>query len=298
VKIRAPAKINLNLRIVGKRSDGYHLLDSIMLAVTLFDEVEIRRHKPKKSKQAAQLQVTCDHPQVPAGEKNLVYRAATLLLKEAEIVQPLAIHIRKRIPVGAGLGGGSTDAAATLVGLNRLLKLGFSVARLEKLAARLGADVPFFIRARPSRAQGMGEKLTPLRGVPAWWVVILYPGFPVSTAWVYSNLRLNLTKFDANTKLYTLLTRAAKFADLLVNDLEAVAVKRYRRIELMKATLIKMGAAGALMTGSGSAVFGIFGSREKANKAYQKSRRIDGIQAFLAQVINRPSNCRWFRQGP
>jgi len=289
VKIRAPAKINLRLKIVGKRADGYHLLDSIMVAVTLFDEIEIKKRKAKSRRsEAPQLRVTCDHPRIPAGEKNLAYRAASLLMREAGVVEALDIHIRKRIPVGAGLGGGSTDAAATLVGLNKLLKLRFSAARLEKLALNLGADVSFFIRARPSRARGIGEKLTPLRNVPPWWVVVLYPGFAVSTAWVYSNVTQNLTKSLVNTRLYTLLTRAPKFADLLVNDLEAVTVKRYRRIKLMKDSLIRMGAAGALMTGSGSAVFGIFGSREKANKAYRTLRRTDDIQAFLAQVISRP----------
>ena len=234
MKIRAPAKINLGLRVVGKRADGYHLLDTIMVAVTLFDELEIKKRKRDKSKgkQVAQLRVTCDHPLVPRGEKNLAYRAASLLLHEAGVTEPLDIHIRKRIPVGAGLGGGSTDAAAAMVGITRLLKLHFSPRRLEKLAACLGADVPFFIRARPVRARGIGDRLTPLKRVPPWWLVILYPGFPVSTAWVYGNLRLNLTKSRANTKLSTLLTSAPKFADLLVNDLELVTVKRYRRIKL------------------------------------------------------------------
>jgi 4-diphosphocytidyl-2-C-methyl-D-erythritol kinase len=299
VKIRAPAKVNLRLRVVGKRSDGYHLLDTIMVAVTLFDELEIKKLPLRKSgRNAAQPRITCDHPQIPTGEKNLVYQAASLLLREKGITQPLHIHIRKRIPIGAGLGGGSTDAAATLVGLNRLLKLRLSTARLEKLASRLGADVAFFICARPSRARGIGDELTPLKNVPSWWLVILYPGFPVSTAWTYGKLRLNLTKSKADTRLYTLLTGAPKFADLLVNDLEAVTVKRYRRIKLMKESLIRTGAAGALMTGSGSAVFGIFGSREKANKAYQTLRKKNDIQAFLAQVISRPKELRSVRQGP
>lgn len=259
-----------------------------MVAVTLFDEVEIKKRKTKNSAvKAAQLRVTCDHPQVPAGEKNLVYQAASLLLRETVVVEPVDIHIRKRIPLGAGLGGGSTDAAATLVGLNRLFRLRFSPSQLEKIASRLGADVPFFIRARPARARGIGDRLTPLKNVPRWWVVILYPGFAVSTAWVYGNVPQNLTKFHVDTRLYTLLTGAPKFADLLVNDLEPVTVKRYRRIKVMKDTLVKMGAAGASMTGSGSAVFGIFGSREKANKAYRTLRRADDIQAFLAQVISR-----------
>jgi 4-diphosphocytidyl-2-C-methyl-D-erythritol kinase len=290
VKIRAPAKINLGLRVVGKRADGYHLLDTIMVAITLFDELEIKKRKPDKSKgkQVAQLRVTCDHPLVPRGEKNLAYRAASLLLHEAGVTAPLDIHIRKRIPVGAGLGGGSTDAAAALVGITRLLKLHFSPRRLEKLAACLGADVPFFIRARPVRARGIGDRLTPLKRVPPWWLVILYPGFPVSTAWVYGNLRLNLTKSRANTKLSTLLTSAPKFADLLVNDLEVVTVKRHRRIKRLKDSLIELGAARALMTGSGSAVFGIFGSREKAKMAYRKLRKTNDIQVLLAQVIGRP----------
>lgn len=290
MKIRAPAKINLGLRVVGKRADGYHLLDTIMVAITLFDELEIKKRKPDKSKgkQVAQLRVTCDHPLVPRGEKNLAYRAASLLLHEAGVTAPLDIHIRKRIPVGAGLGGGSTDAAAALVGITRLLKLHFSPRRLEKLATCLGADVPFFIRARPVRARGIGDRLTPLKRVPPWWLVILYPGFPVSTAWVYGNLRLNLTKSRANTKLSTLLTSAPKFADLLVNDLEVVTVKRYRRIKHLKDSLIELGAARALMTGSGSAVFGIFGSREKAKMAYRKLRKTNDIQVLLAQVIGRP----------
>lgn len=290
MKIRAPAKINLGLRVVGKRADGYHLLDTIMVAITLFDELEIKKRKPDKSKgkQVAQLRVTCDHPLVPRGEKNLAYQAASLLLHEAGVSAPLDIHIRKRIPVGAGLGGGSTDAAAALVGITRLLKLHFSPRRLEKLATCLGADVPFFIRARPVRARGIGDRLTPLKRVPPWWLVILYPGFPVSTAWVYGNLRLNLTKSRANTKLSTLLTSAPKFADLLVNDLEVVTVKRYRRIKHLKDSLIELGAARALMTGSGSAVFGIFGSREKAKMAYRKLRKTNDIQVLLAQVIGRP----------
>lgn len=290
MKIRAPAKINLGLRVVGKRADGYHLLDTIMVAITLFDELEIKKRKPDKSKgkQVAQLRVTCDHPLVPRGEKNLAYQAASLLLHEAGVSAPLDIHIRKRIPVGAGLGGGSTDAAAALVGITRLLKLHFSPRRLEKLAACLGADVPFFIRARPVRARGIGDRLTPLKRVPPWWLVILYPGFPVSTAWVYGNPRLNLTKSRANTKLSTLLTSAPKFADLLVNDLEVVTVKRYRRIKHLKDSLIELGAATALMTGSGSAVFGIFGSREKAKMAYRKLRKTNDIQVLLAQVIGRP----------
>jgi 4-diphosphocytidyl-2-C-methyl-D-erythritol kinase len=290
VKIRAPAKINLALRVVGKRGDGYHLVDTIMVAVTLYDELVIKKRAPEKSagRRIAPLRVTCDHPSVPGGEKNLVYQAASLLLHDAGVVQPIEIQIHKRIPVGAGLGGGSTDAAAALLGLNRLLKLGYSPRRLEKLASRIGADVPFFIRARPVRARGIGDRLTPLKRVPRWWVVILYPGFPVSTAWVYGQLGRNLTKHPANTKLSTLLTGSRDYAELFVNDLEAVTIKRYKRIKDLRDNLVELGAARAVMTGSGSAVFGIFGSREEAMKAHRKLRKINDIQGFLAQIVSRP----------
>jgi 4-diphosphocytidyl-2-C-methyl-D-erythritol kinase len=295
VKIRAPAKLNLSLRIVGKRKDGYHLLDTIMVPITLFDELEIKRRVGKKetSKRALPLRVTCDHPLVPGGEKNLVHRAASLLLQTAGIQPAIDIHIRKRIPVGAGLGGGSTDAAAALVGLNRLLKLGYSVAFLEKLAASIGADVPFFVRSRPAQARGVGDRLTPLTHIDPWWVVVLYPKFAVSTAWVYSNLSFNLTKSRPNTTVSTLLTRRQEYAGLFVNDLEAVTVRRYPQIRLMKDSLIELGALGASMTGSGSAVFGAFGSREKAKNAFRRLRKINYSQAFLAQVVSRPRRLTW-----
>ncbi len=290
MKIRAPAKINLGLRVVGKRADGYHLLDTVMVAVTLYDEIKIIRREGIKStsRRGHQLRVTCDNPLVPLGKKNLAYRAASLMLQEGGVAPSLDIHIRKQIPVGAGLGGGSTDAAATLVGVNRLLKLGFSMRRLEKLGSSLGADVPFLVRALPARARGIGDRLTPLKHVPAWWLVILYPGFPVSTAWVYKNLRQNLTKPRSNISMSYLFRSAPDFADLLVNDLEIVVSKRHRHIVRLKANLIELGADGAAMSGSGSAVFGIFGSREKADKAYRTLRSRNDIQAFLAQVISRP----------
>jgi 4-diphosphocytidyl-2-C-methyl-D-erythritol kinase len=169
-----------------------------------------------------------------------------------------------------------------------LLHFHMPARRLEKLAASIGADVPFFIQARPARARGIGDRLTPLMRVPSWWLIILYPGFPVSTSWVYKNLRCNLTKSRPNTSISTLLSSAPKFPDLLVNDLEAVTIKRHPRVGLLKETLLELGAEGALMTGSGSSVFGIFGSRVKANNAYRTLRRTNDIQAFLAQVIGRP----------
>jgi 4-diphosphocytidyl-2-C-methyl-D-erythritol kinase len=289
VKIRAPAKINLTLRVVGKRADGYHLLDTIMLPVSLFDELDIRKARRAGSQRRGAvplIKITCDHPSVPCDETNLVHRAAALLLKKARSRQPIEVHIRKRIPIGAGLGGGSTDAAATLVGLNRLLKLRWSATQLEKIALEIGADVPFFIRGRPARARGIGERLRRLRQVPRFWLVILYPGLAVSSAWVYQNLRLKLTKPSVNTSIVTSPKSFAKLEGLLINDLEAVTIKRYPQIGLMKNRLARAGAAGVLMSGSGSSVFGIFRSKRMAQDAFRRLRNEEGAQAFLVRVLS------------
>jgi len=289
VKIRAPAKINLNLRVVGKRRDGYHLIDTIMLPVSLYDELEIRKIRSpvdnKKTKDGM-IEVSCDHPLVPGGEKNIVYRAARLIMQQTDKQQQVQIHIRKRIPVGAGLGGGSADAAATLIGLNRLLTVRLSAAKLEKLALSLGADVPFFIRARPARARGIGERLYPLHGIPSFWLVIVYPGFPVSTAWAFKKLPPTLTKPPVNTSIPTSLKRFDRLAKLLVNDLESVTLKRYPKIQLLKDRLLHQGAAGSLMSGSGSSVFGIFSSRREALKALHRLGQEEGCQAFLVHVLS------------
>jgi 4-diphosphocytidyl-2-C-methyl-D-erythritol kinase len=288
VKIRAPAKINLYLRVLGRRRDGYHLIDTLMVPVSLYDEIEIRRIELNgQQSQQGRITITCDNPAVPQDEENIVYRAARLLLTQANAGPAVQIHIKKRIPIGAGLGGGSTDAAATLLGLNRLLKLGFSKILLEKLALRLGADVPFFIRARPAHARGIGEKLRPVRGLPQFWLVILYPGFPVSTALVYKKLPKKLTKPTVNTSIRTSLKRFDRLAGLLVNDLESVTFKNYPKIRLLKGKLLREQAAGGLMSGSGSSVFGVFGSKGLAQRAFDRLRNEEGVQAYLVHVLNR-----------
>lgn len=287
MKIRAPAKINLSLRVVGRRADGYHLLDTIIVPVSLYDDIEIRRVRvPVKNKKLAPplIKVICNHPLVPKGEKNLVYQAARLLLEKAKSGQPIEIRIRKRIPVGAGLGGGSSDAAATLVGLNRLLKLGFSGRKLERLGLTLGADVAFFIRGRPARARGIGERLHSFGPLRRLWAVIVYPGFPVSTAWVYRNLPAKLTRPSVNTSIASLLTGSGSLSNLLVNDLERVSLSRYPKIGLLKQVLLREGAAGSLMSGSGSSVFGVFKSKREAEDAFRRLRQEEEFQAFLVHV--------------
>jgi 4-diphosphocytidyl-2-C-methyl-D-erythritol kinase len=288
VKIRAPAKINMRLRVIGKRADGYHLLDTILLPVSLYDEIDISKVRPIDGKTASQNRITvsCNDPLVPAGRKNLAYQAALLILGDARASAPVHIRIHKRIPLGAGLGGGSTDAAATLVGLNRLLRLGYTSKRLEQMSLALGADVPFFVKAVPARARGIGERLSPLRAVPRLWLIILYPNFPVSTAWVYRNLPSKLTKAIANTSIDLSLGSPANLNKLLVNDLETVTMGRYPRIGLLKEELARQGAVGTLMSGSGSSVFGIFPSRRSAQHAWRRLRKDKGVQAFLVRVLS------------
>ena len=232
------------------------------------------------------LTVRSDDPLVPRGKKNLAYQAALHLLSREKIDRQLHIRIHKRIPVGAGLGGGSTDAAATLVGLNRLLRLGYTSKRLEEMSLALGADVPFFVKPVPARARGIGERLSPLRGVPRLWLIILYPNFPVSTAWVYRNLSSKLTKASANTSMNLSPGSPANLSKLLVNDFETVTMGRYPRIGLLKEELARQGAVGTLMSGSGSSVFGIFPSRRSAQCAWRRLRKDKGVQAFLVRVLS------------
>lgn len=283
MKIRAPAKVNLFLRVIGKRSDGYHLLDTVMVPVDLYDEIKITR--PRLGTVAKNcLMVTCDDPQVPSGKANLVYQATSLLLTKKGIHDPVRIHIRKRIPVGGGLGGGSSDAAATLLGLNRLFRLRCKRREILSLAASLGADVPFFISGRPARAKGIGEILESIPDFPRLWVVILYPGFPVSTRWVYRNLKL--TKAIENTSINFSPENLGGFQHLMVNDLERVTVGRYPQIAFLKERLIQEGAAAALMAGSGSSVFGIFSAAERAKEAFLHLRNEEGVQAYLVRSLS------------
>jgi 4-diphosphocytidyl-2-C-methyl-D-erythritol kinase len=288
VIIRTPAKVNLSLRVVGRRKDGYHLIDTLMVPVSLYDEIRISKQTGPNAARRNSLEVKCNYPGVPSGKNNLVYKAASLLLGDSP--QGVRIEVRKRIPVGAGLGGGSSDAAATLVGLNRLLRLGHSLKKLRQLAVTLGADVPFFIRPRPCRARGIGENLTSVRKLPRLWLVILYPGFAVSSARVYRQWRRKLTKSKVNTSISASLGDSAKLSLLLVNDLESITMRCYPRVRKLKEKLIRQGAEAAAMSGSGSSVFGLFKSRRSAAQAFRRLRREKGNEVYLVRVLNQVSH--------
>jgi 4-diphosphocytidyl-2-C-methyl-D-erythritol kinase len=280
MRIRAPAKVNLGLRVVGKRRDGYHLIDTIMVPVSLYDEIEIARGKP-----GSKLTVACDDPKIPSGKKNLAYKAAEALLGKDAAKRPLSINIMKRIPAGAGLGGGSSDAAAVLVGFNRLLRLKKTRRELMALGAKIGADVPFFILGRPARAQGIGERLKAIKLRRRLWLVIVYPGFPVSTAWAYRSLYFKLTKDIEKTSLNRYVSPLRGRALELVNDLERPVFRRYPKVAHLKAQLGEAGAVGTSMSGSGSSVFGIFSSGDKAKKAFLRFEREGGVLAFLVRSL-------------
>jgi 4-diphosphocytidyl-2-C-methyl-D-erythritol kinase len=183
------------------------------------------------------------------------------------------------------LGGGSSDAAATLLGLNRLFRLGCDRGYLLSLAARLGADVPFFIFSRPARARGIGEELTLISSLPRLWIVMLYPGFSISSRWAYQKFPMTLTKPIETTSIKRSLKDPKTLARLLTNDLERVAIRRYPRIAFLKERLIQEGAVGALMSGSGSSVFGIFATGRRARKGFDRLRKEKGVSTYLVHSL-------------
>lgn len=247
--LKTPAKINLCLSVLGKRPDGYHEVSMLMQMVGLYDEVRVARS-------VSGMRVECDSSEVPGGESNLAYRAAKELLNLRGEGGGFDIRISKRIPVAAGLGGGSSDAAAVLVAANRLLGAGLDTRGLAEIGCRLGMDVPFFFFGPAALARGRGELLTPVPPLPPFWVLLVNPGFATSTAWVYKNLNLALTKKGDCNKIPRL--TVGTIAGSLQNDLEAVTSSAHPVISEIKNALKEHGALGASMSGSGPTVFGVF----------------------------------------
>jgi 4-diphosphocytidyl-2-C-methyl-D-erythritol kinase len=280
-KIKAPAKLNLRLKITGRRKDGYHELSSIMVPISLFDLLELRVV-------SCGIALQCEGIAVPADETNLVHRAARAFLVRAEIRNGVTIKLVKKIPVAAGMGGGSSDAAATLLALNRIWPRALPPRELHRIALDLGADVPFFLECKPALASGIGEILEPLAEWPTYWYVVVNPGLEVSTAWVYGRLSLALTRSGREDIYNFLKDRHFGISRVLENDLEAVTAERFPIIDTIKEYLMDAGAEGAMMTGSGPTVFGVFLSPEAAERATQHliSRRVGDV--FLATNWQRP----------
>lgn len=257
--LKTAAKVNLTLEVLGKRADGYHEIATVMQAVDLSDRITLD--------DADDLELRSSFPDVPTDSRNLALRAAAALREAAGFRGGVRITLDKRIPVAAGLGGGSSDAAGVLVGLNRLWRLRWPLERLDELAATLGSDVPFFLRGGAAVATGRGEKVEPLRA-RSLALVLVNPKFPASTAEMYGRLTPAMYSDGGATKALvgSLGRSAARVAASLYNGMEAAAAGVFPQIAQMRAALLAAGALGALMSGSGPTVFGVARSYEQARQ--------------------------------
>lgn len=263
LKLKARAKINLGLDAVRKREDGYHEVRMIMQMINLYDKITLRK------KTEPGITVTANLSYLPVNEDNLVYRAAKLLMDEFQVDGGLEIELQKYIPVAAGMAGGSTDAAAVMVGVNRIFQLGLNKKQLMERGVKIGADVPFCIMRGTALAEGIGEELTPLPAMPHCSLVIAKPKIHVSTKFVYGNLKVReLTEHpDIDGQVQAL--RENDLEQLVArmgNVLETVTIPAYPVIDEIKHTMMKYGAMGAMMSGSGPTVFGIFEKEDKAQE--------------------------------
>lgn len=286
MKLSAPAKINLFLQVTGRRSDGYHELRSLMCCVGVYDTLTLHLDAETDG-------IECYHPQVPGDESNLAYKAAMLFKSELEqhttiTARKVFIQLSKVIPVGAGLGGGSSDAASVLTGLNRYYGSPFTNPQLHAMAIRLGADVPFFIDRTPAIATGVGECLTPFTGLSPMEVLLVYPGFGIATAEVFENLNLRLTKCEKKLRNISFKTAGFDVVRHLCNDLEMTVIGRYPVIGKIKEDLLNQGAMGAMMTGSGSTVFGLFATSKASRKACAVLKGRAGWTVFPTRLLLAP----------
>jgi 4-diphosphocytidyl-2-C-methyl-D-erythritol kinase len=285
--VLAPAKVNLFLRVIGRRRDGYHLLDSLVVPVGLYDEICVQV-QPGDAADCGTT-VICESPHVALGEQNLAHRAARLFLMTAAPACRCSVNIRiaKGIPVGSGLGGGSSDAAAVLLSLNRLLGVSLTTSQLCELGLQIGADVPFFLYGRPARVGGIGENVTPCELGRVLPLVICSDSFVLSTKLVYAGLsRHSLTSGVGLSNITSFVSGRRPISEMLVNDLEAAAAEVHPGVPLLKARLVQKGALGTLMTGSGSAVFGVWPDATSAAHAAAQLRA-EGLWAASVPTLNR-----------
>jgi 4-diphosphocytidyl-2-C-methyl-D-erythritol kinase len=285
LQIQSPCKVNLLLNILGKRPDGFHELETVMYPLRLFDVLEVEAA-------ASAIQLTCSEPSLPTDRKNLVYRAAEGFLSEAGIKSGVRIHLDKRIPLAAGLGGGSGNAATTLLALNRLFQNPLSESKLHGIAASLGSDIPFFLQDKPALATGRGEIIAPLESAPALGgtaFVVVHPGFGIASSWAYQQLvnfpdAVNGRPGRARELLGTLSgADPGAAAKLFYNSLEAPALHKFPILSLFQEFFRQEGAIGTLMSGSGSTTFGLV-EAGKAETLVEGFRRKFGDNNWIAIV--------------
>jgi len=276
---RACAKINLFLRVTGRRVDGYHELDSVFLPLSLADEIRLEI----RAADEPSVSVNCNLPELSRSKDNLAARAARSFMSEFDLVAGVSIDLKKHIPIGAGLGGGSSDAATVLCMMAAAAQLTDDEAagRLRRIALTLGADVPFFLDPLPSRVTGIGERIETIEGVPPMPIVIAVPPFEVSTAAIFRALEPAGWSGAARNEHLEAILRGEISPEFLVNDLAAVAIAQFPEIRRLKGLLEDSGARAAQMSGSGGAVFGVFDSIEETESAATKIRK----RAPFATVI-------------
>ncbi|WP_443597960.1 4-(cytidine 5'-diphospho)-2-C-methyl-D-erythritol kinase [Agathobacter sp.] len=284
ISLKALAKINLGLDVVRRREDGYHEVRMIMQTIHLYDRLDIKRTKESG------IQIQTNLSFLPVNENNLIYKAAKLLMDEFSITDGVSVKLDKRIPVAAGMAGGSTDAAAMLFGMNRLFSLGLTKRQLMERGVQIGADVPYCIMRGTALAEGIGEELSPLAPMVKCPVLIAKPSISVSTKFVYQNLKLDDTTIHPDIDLLIEDIKAKNLHDIAAhmgNVLETVTIPNYPVIDEIKKHMLSHGAVGAMMSGSGPTVFGLFDDEATAKKAYTAMRSSHlARQVYLTSVYN------------
>jgi len=283
---KSPGKVNLLLNILGKRPDGFHELETVMQPVNLCDDLIFERRKNG-------IQLTCSDKALPTDSRNLVFRAAESFLAAAEISSGVEIELLKKIPLAAGLGGGSGNAATTLLALNELFDRPLAAAKLNELAATLGSDVPFFLQDRPALATGRGEKIQPLENFPALRgkaFLLIHPGFGIATPWAYQNLARFPAALNGQPGRAQRLIAKLQAGDLraasaeFYNSLEAPALEKYPVLALYQEFLRANGALAALMSGSGSTTFAVAENVAAAGALLEKFKSKFGANCWTAVV--------------
>lgn len=284
ISLKALAKINLGLDVVRRREDGYHEVRMIMQTIHLYDRLDIKRTKESG------IQIQTNLSFLPVNENNLIYKAAKLLMDEFSITDGVSVKLDKRIPVAAGMAGGSTDAAAMLFGMNRLFSLGLTKRQLMERGVQIGADVPYCIMRGTALAEGIGEELSQLPPMVKCPVLIAKPSISVSTKFVYQNLKLDDATIHPDIDRLIDDIKAKNLHDIAAhmgNVLETVTIPNYPVIDEIKKHMLSNGAVGAMMSGSGPTVFGLFDDEDTAKKAYKAMRSSHlARQVYLTSVYN------------
>ena len=284
ISLKAPAKVNLFLEILGKRDDGYHEIETIMQEIDLADSLQF-----EETQEGVTLE--CNDKNIPANQDNLVCKAANLILEECGIRKGVIINLEKNIPVGAGLGGGSSDAATTLKALNSLWKVGLNNEELMEFAAKLGSDIPFFINGKTALCRGRGELITPVEVRNRMDYIILFPRVHISTETIYKNLKIDLTKKRKDVSFFLdalKYSEVAGISKLLFNRLEEIIFATYPDLLQVKSTLESFDFCGLSISGSGSAFFGLCNDRHQAEVIKSKIELSGMGNVFVATNVITP----------